>query len=148
MRRAFGTLCPVLVMLLCPAVSLACGCYQLDPNQTAAQAVREARNSAAAVFLGKVVEVGERRRDSEGYYAVVRFKVERSWKGADSAEVLLTSRLNDCAFPFKAGGTYLVYASLTGRGELDASVCSRTRRLERAGADLKLLGRAKRRKRA
>ena len=45
----------------------------------------------------------------------------------------------DCGFSFRAGQTYLVYA--TGRREaLHTSICSRTRPLEEATEDLEALG--------
>ena len=132
----------ILALLLCPTTSLACGCFQLDPNQTIAQALKEARKSADAIFSGKVVEVVREPRGSAGYN-VVRFEVEESWKGVNADGVSLASPLTSCAFPFKAGERYLVYAYRSNQGELDTSVCSRTRKLEGAETDTKLLGSAR-----
>jgi hypothetical protein len=141
MKKTLYILSPVLYLLLTPAVVHACGCFQLNPNQTAAQAVNKARKSAQAIFSGKVVEVVQKARASSGYYLVVRFEVEKSWKEAEAHEITLTSILTDCTYPFEVGESYLVYAHDSGRGVLDTSVCSRTRRLKEAGEDLKILGR-------
>ena len=143
MKKAFYIFSPMLYLLLLPAFVSACGCFQLNPNQTVRQAVSKARQSAKAIFSGKVVEVVREPYASTGYYVVVRFEVERSWKKVEANEITIISILTDCTYPFEIGESYLIYADDSGQGMLDTSVCSRTRKLKEAKEDLKLLGRGK-----
>jgi hypothetical protein len=126
--------------------------------------VTEELNAARAVFAGKLVAaeyrkglVDETRRMMEEMdgrrveyeVLVLRFQVERWWKGEPVAEVLVRTNqtrdaegattVSDCDYPFKAGERYLVYAH-GAENELSASACSRTATLQKAGKDLKTLG--------
>ncbi|HXW08675.1 MAG TPA: carboxypeptidase regulatory-like domain-containing protein [Vicinamibacterales bacterium] len=93
---------------------------------------------ADAVFAGRVDEVapvsgfdGFRRRR-------VTFTVAEAFTGVDTPQVVVWtgSGGGDCGFRFKTGATYLVYASRDTDRELSTGICSRTRLLERASADL------------
>ena len=143
---------PAFVMLLLgsePAV--ACMCFG-KPSVT------EARRNARAVFLGTVVssEYREGAKYPDGKDAgeelTMRFSVERWWKGNLTPEVVLFTEqyrapdlsvsVVNCAYQFEVGKRYLVYAVLDGK--LRAAYCSRTSEAEKAGEDLRVLGKGKR----
>jgi hypothetical protein len=101
---------------------------------------KKALEQAKAVFLGEVTKIEE-----DGQNRTVTVKVERWWKGGDTAEVTVSTAKDGaaCGYGFQKGMKYLVYA--TG-GEKDkplrASLCSRTRPSEAAekAGDFKELG--------
>lgn len=128
--------------------------------------------TSSAVFSGKVVGYEFRKglvtdfdgppltveEASEREVKLVRFKVDRWWKMALPAEVLLTtedwrrpakegeipiSLWSGCQLPLIEGESYLVYASGTA-DTLRYRACSRTASLAKAAEDLKVLGKGKR----
>ena len=101
---------------------------------------RELRRSAV-VFSGSAVSTAPIGPSIE----LTTFWVVESWKGLgrDTSTLKVRSRSGEgCGFRFRQGESYLVYAYeyKPGTGTLDASVCSRTRPLADAAADLKKLG--------
>ena len=122
-----------------------------------------ARDSAHAVFSGRVVELLDRpvplpdstlrglaRRDAELEYFVksagrlrVTIAVDAVWKGVikPSMEVYTsTIECCTCGYPFELGKEYLVYAYRASNGQLHTSICTRTRLLTQAAEDLVALG--------
>jgi hypothetical protein len=114
---------------------------------------------SAAVFTGTVIDVTKPRPDehTEGgrvvyedqLYVYVKFRVEKAWKGVGKSQLTITIRAEreeyGCGYDFQAG-TYLVYADGIGRGraqKLWIGCCTRTRRIEEAGEDLRKLGAGK-----
>jgi hypothetical protein len=84
---------------------------------------------------------------------VIKFSVERWWKGSGEEEVFLYTgvsrwpggytRIVGEDFKFKVGDEYLVYAF--GENEnLATTECERTTKLEKADEDLKALGEGRR----
>jgi hypothetical protein len=116
-------------------VALACSCAPLPPPQ-------EARDQATAVFTGTVVSITP---DATGNYNLVRFQLDRVWKGAKCRELVVSTGLSDlnCGYTFQVGQTYLVYAyednSVRG-ARLNTNLCSRTRPVAEANEDLSALG--------
>lgn len=93
----------------------ACSCVTPEVPQ----AFRQAR----AVFLGEVVEITQPRTDTATAPFAdrlfrIRFKVERSWKGATSREIVLLSDQGRAGCfswgSFIKGRKYLVYAERRG----------------------------------
>ena len=142
----------VFVMLLLSAESAsACMCGDTP-------SVAEARRNATVVFLGKVVsseyQKGAKYPDGHdaGEELTMRFRVERWWKGNLTPEVVLFTEqyqapdlsisVSTCAYQFKVGRRYIVYAGMID-GRLRAVYCSRTSEAEKAGEDLRLLGRGR-----
>ena len=116
--------------VLSPLVCFACDC----PYPT----VTQERRTAKAIFSGKVTRIAE---TTDSKYIQITFKLEQSWKGARTREKSLFQEnvLTDCDFVFKVGEEYLVYAH--GDSEkLSTNVCTRTKRLADAAADIKELG--------
>ena len=89
-----------------------------------------------AVFLGQVVSLKQHRE----YGKLVTFKVQDSWKGkrGDTIVVRTGNGGGDCGYSFVKGKNYLVYG-YNSKGTLWASICSRTRPLDRAAPDIKEL---------
>lgn len=98
---------------------------------------REELKVSKAVFVGEVLEVGVGGSDE-----LVKFRVERTWKGAREEFIVISSGRGLCSKFFKAGEKWLVYA-LEESGELMTDTCMRTKRLAEAGADIKALGKSK-----
>lgn len=121
-------------------LSLACTCV---PVTSASQGLE----GATAVFSGKVIEI-RTHKQSEDIFARVEvvFETERVWKGVVTRRfsVFTSSQSSACGYGFKEGRTYLVYAHGHIGSRLSTSICSRTRRLKDARADLEELGAGRR----
>ena len=106
-----------------------------------ATSLREELKKADAIFVGEVVSFRSSGSGST-LSSVARIKVSRYWKGTDRPEQIdvLTDGFDgsDCG-PVLAKGTYLVYAYKKGQW-LATWACTRTRRIEEAAEDLKMLG--------
>ena len=111
---------------------------------------------ATAVFSGKAVAEEFRRVDysvsggvGEADVVVVKFKVERWWKGGSGENVILYTSVTRMPnglisihgeeFSFRKGESYLVYA-YGPPDRLRTSVCARTSKLAQAEEDLRELG--------
>ena len=121
---------PQLVVALAFAAGLlfaqraeACSCLGSGPPCNAVWATD-------AVFVGRVAEVSAQ--------GAVKFDVDRGVRGIDTPEVTLdNTRMGDCAYPFRAGETYVVYAYRDREtNALTTTICSRTAPLSKASADL------------
>ncbi len=106
----------------------------------------EAYQKAAAVFVGKVIDVKQLEiRLKPGTtipYLEVKLKVEKSWKLIDQQEIIVRTQEiyeNTCG-NFKLGETYLVYADQLN-DTFHVSPLSRTNRLVDATEDIEHLGR-------
>jgi hypothetical protein len=101
-----------------------------------------------AVFSGRVASVSKRNEAEVwgGSYRVFRFEVLEGFSGVEGTTVDVATGMGggDCGFGFEAGKSYLVYARRLENGTFSTSICSRTRSLERAAADLDHLRRAAR----
>ena len=139
----------ILIVALEATPSLATRCW-------ARRSVSEELKKSTVVFSGKAV--AEEYRPivtpppgwSEGGESlVIKFAVERWWKGTGREEVYLYTgvsrwpggytRIFSSDFRFNVGEEYLVYAF----GDVDhltTTVCARTTKLEEADEDLKALG--------
>lgn len=108
------------LFLISAEKSFACSCLVSDkPIKTQ---VKEAFNGAAAVFAGEAVEV---TKVEDGF--LVKFKVEKSWKGKFSREIKITTNADSamCGYNFEVGKKYLVYAD-GSTDKLAVYLCSRT----------------------
>jgi hypothetical protein len=86
------------------------------------------------VFIGRVV--GRREQRAPGFaFPAVRLRVLDTLKGTATGDVdVLPDSV--CPFHFEVTGDYFVYANLDPEGRLIVAQCSRTNRVEHAGADL------------
>ncbi len=80
-RRPFGVALAALLLCFCGGEALACSCADFS--------VRRKFRDADAVFVGRVVELApaEPSEDFPLAMYLVRFEVERRWKGAKGREV-------------------------------------------------------------
>lgn len=98
-----------------------------------------------AVFSGKVIDF-VRAGKSEGYTTKATiFDVYTTWKGVSSDQVTMWTVGGMCSYGFLEGEEYLVYAYSVGsasdtNSNYRTTVCSSTKLLEYAEADLAFLG--------
>lgn len=112
------------ILIVFPDKSYACDCIKKSPE--------DAFQKNDVVFEGKVIEVGRK----EGIGTEVLFEVKNIWKGTSSSQIIVYTNGGDCVFHFVEGGEYLVYSSQRGsEKQLHTHSCSRTKRLDEAGAD-------------
>lgn len=146
-RTVLAALFAILIILSFPFAPLpasACSCAAPPDPQTA-------KDQAAAVFTGKVIQVTDRsdwrkwvpftsRPVLNGVEVVL--DVQSTWKGVEYTPVLITTSGygGSCGFPFQIGGEFLIYAYRGEGDELSTSICSRTTPLLNASADLLVLG--------
>jgi hypothetical protein len=164
MKRFTSTFSFLVLLLMASAVSVvACSCIVPSESIPVRTHVSNAKKEAAAVFSGKVVGFEYRkgiRNDAEEMNGttdyetkVVKFVVDRSWKGdVKRVAYLVTGQtrrsdgsgmFSSCDYSFKPGEKYLVYA-YREKDHLQTSACSRTSLVKHAQADVKALGRPKR----
>lgn len=118
--------------MLMPAEADACTCLP-------AGAPCQAYWDVDAVFVGRVESIEPLAGRSLFRRRVVTFTVVEPLKGAvTGTRVALRTGYGrgDCGYPFRKGLEYVVYAASGGNGELETSICSRTRPVGRADADL------------
>ena len=144
------------------------GCMCKPPGNPA----KEMKGSAA-VFSGKLIGTEYRKgvtlflsiaqpetkngETAQTDVLVLKFQIDRWWKGRETREVVLftdqtknpdgSQTITDCDFPFEVGKQYLVYA-FRDEGKLKTNLCTRTKLLEKAGEDLKILGKGRRPRRS
>jgi hypothetical protein len=117
-------------------------CFCLIPD------VPKAVERASAVFVGEVVDIAEPSTSDEhaplpGKFFVIKFKVQKSWKGVTSSEVEILSaqgKYGCFAFPpVRKGEKYLVYADEayhdggSPKGWLIITTCNRTAPIPESG---------------
>ena len=136
---------------LLPDCAFACSCAPLPG--TPQERAREALSGSTAVFSGEVVEFEKPPPDTAmvegtmltvmgdaGREATVTLQASEVWKGPRQQTVTITTEADSsvgCGYPFEEGQEYLVYA--TGK-EPSVSLCSETKPLSEADADLEALG--------
>jgi hypothetical protein len=122
--------------------------------------VEESLRTSDAVFSGEVVSLGAEDPEPQDGTPLggVEFRVKESWKGVSDGSVIIYGQgegyfgeagegemvvVNSCAVTFERGESYLVYAYRVGEkagGHLETDVCTATKPLSDAGADLRALG--------
>jgi hypothetical protein len=131
------------LVALLPDCASACSCMLLPGSQQ--EQARRALAQSSAVFSGEVIDI------EKGYSSSsVIFRVSEVWKGKQRDTRTMkssigTSMINSCAYGFKEGQEYLVYAYWGNVGSpprpaLKADGCTETKPLSEASADLQSLG--------
>jgi hypothetical protein len=121
-------------------IAFGCNCPTIGGTSEQLKAARlEDFERAAAIFTGEVIVLEEN---------LVKFKVEKIWKGDSVDEISMTIRQGryngkavrtSCDYHFKLGEKYLVYAYFIN-DELNTGACSRTtplKQVERAEEEMK-----------
>lgn len=131
-----------MLMAVSQSEGLACTCGSSSGNLSIKQQVKEAQKQSRAVFVGKVMQVFQ-QPDASG--VLVKFRVEKSWKGRLTREVTVATGQGggDCGYRFEVDDSYLVYAYGPNENSLGTNICQRTAALSEAGTDIKLLGKSK-----
>lgn len=125
-------------LYIAPTTSSACSCEK--PST-----VQEEFERSDAVFTGKVISGIDRSEEgvvqSSADLIAVKFAVQDIWKGINQTEVdVYTERgSSSCGYTFIEGQQYLIYAK-EYKNDLRVNLCSRTVEVERAFADLEILG--------
>ena len=104
----------------------------------------EAYGDASAIFVGTVTfstTTTVKGADYEFEQRLVRLHVDRSLKNVTASDVEVMTGLgdSDCGYGFRLGGQYLVYAYADDKKVLSTSICTRTRPLTNANADLEYI---------
>src|SRR5262249_5087358 len=140
LKRIILTIAVLMVSLLSVFSSSAKACL-CDLTYSGLQPCQEYWSSAA-VFTGKVTDISivsqEFDNGAISYSGkMVHFSIEQSFRGVQGTDVEVLTGITDCDYNFKQGERYFVYAhQATKDGKLGATICSRTRPLSNASADL------------
>jgi hypothetical protein len=109
----------------------------------AEQTIEEAVKNSAAIFEGRVIEikVGADENGVSTRTNQIRFRIVRSWKGVQQEEIIVRTMNNEaaCGYGFRANQSYLVFADGNSSGLL-AGLCSRTKPIEKADEEIRVLG--------
>jgi 5-hydroxyisourate hydrolase-like protein (transthyretin family) len=139
-RAGLGVVAAAAVLLLAIAERTeACSCITGAP-------ICETFWKTPVVFSGEVVDISDAPEpigDVLFGRRVVKFRVEKSWRGdvAGELEVRTGTGGGDCGYNFERGVKYLVYANVRD-GRLSTGICNRTKPLAEAGEDLAYLATA------
>jgi len=132
-----------LISLFACTVVLACKCVPQSESTT------EALQKYDGVWSGKVMSIKGPKVVRQGKRVVsvdefveVTFRVAQSWKGVDSEVVTILTPMSDCAYRFKIGEEYLVWAYLNREAptKLVTDFCCRTDKFIDSAKDVKELG--------
>jgi Tissue inhibitor of metalloproteinase len=142
------TLLTLSLVALLPDCASACSCAAVPGTP------QEILSGSEAVFSGEVVEFEKPPPDTAmvegtmwtiigggGPEATATLRVSEVWKGPRQQTIEITTEADSgvgCGYPFEEGQEYLVYA--TGNDHLSVSLCSETKPLSEAEADLEALG--------
>jgi hypothetical protein len=113
----------------------ACTCAEPSPEA--------AYERASVVFVGTVISIDRSLSQRLGLSSsgdwLIRFAVTRRWKGVPSGSELIRAPLTGeaCGYPFREGGTYLVYA--VGWLERRTGFCDGTKDISIADEDMRAL---------
>jgi len=109
--------------------------------------VCEEYQSAAAVFTAYVTDVQRAEKKSNSTNAIRRWatismKIEQAFKGVKESDIVFTQSgdFEDCSLTFTTGERWLIYAIRDPKtNALRPMECSRSRKVEFAGSDLRYL---------
>jgi 5-hydroxyisourate hydrolase-like protein (transthyretin family) len=104
----------------------------------------EAYGDASTVFVGTVTFSTTTKIKEAGFEftkRLVRLHVDRPLRNIEASEVEILTGLGDadCGYGFRLGGQYLVYAYGDDKKTLSTNICTRTRPLSEATADLEYI---------
>jgi hypothetical protein len=133
------TLLVVDLVALFPDSASACSCAMLPGSEQ--ERAERALAESTAVYAGEVVNISKGKPLSIREPNAVSFQVSDVWKGAEQETLEVTTPRGGaaCGYPFKEGQEYLVYA-YGGRQSIKVDLCSETKPLSKASADLEALG--------
>ena len=130
-------------VFLIPDCASACTCESTSSNGQ--KDIESELSSSEAVFSGEVVDFEKGSSIAAPWPTeTVSFRVSVVWKGQEreTLEVGTATQGSACGYAFEEGREYLVYAD-DGKQDLEVDLCSRTKPLSEAEADLEVLGAGK-----
>jgi hypothetical protein len=142
-KITFSTLVFVALFVFMQMKALACSCP--DMGGTMKQKINWRLKDDKAIFVGKLISINDESADGD---RLIKFQVERFWKGALTEEITIATE-NDrssCAYPFEKEKTYLIFVN-TYNDKLYTGGCIPNREISRATEELKILGKGKNLKR-
>lgn len=127
------------LFLLNTSPASACSCLPTTPQQSL--------DRSSTVFSGKVIDIVQPNPRNTTYstpadsQVKVKFEVAKVWKGKTGRQLIVTTSDSSasCGYSFQKGEAYLVYAS-SQDGKVETGLCSGTKPLSQARADLAVLG--------
>lgn len=135
MKRIVLVMLMFVVAAMNADVTSACSCSGIRQ--------RKAFRKAEAVFIGQALSYIDNPNVKEDGYLVVRFKVEKSWKGAKNQEIIVASEFGHpelCnGFHIEEGKRYLIYAYREGKTLVARTTCDRSTPAQYAAEDVKSL---------
>ena len=116
--------------------TLACGCP--DMGESLEQKIQWRLKNDKAIFTGILIEIDDK---SEHGDRLIKFRVERFWKGELMEEIILATEneRSSCAQPFEKGKSYLIFANIYD-DKLQTGGCLPNREISRAADELEILG--------
>ena len=128
--------------LMKPRILIALACFGLAlwPANADACSCAGAGTPCAAVgqadmvFVGQVVSI-----EPSAFGPQVDLAVIEPFRGVQGWQVRINVGPGNCAYPFTAGESYLVYTHRTPDGQMWTSICTRTRPLAKAADDIAYL---------
>lgn len=150
--------CLLIVSLSCldatalPLPDESCGCLSRTAKDASQrQQVKAELKRSNAVFSGKVVQIVKKEAGFFKGNLEVTFEISESWKRVKGRTISILTQAQvtatappyviNCGYKFEVGESYLVYVeSISGSGEMLTGSCSRTKKLDDAAADVKVLG--------
>jgi hypothetical protein len=133
------------LVVLLPDCASACSCASLPGSQQ--QITEQELSKSVAVFSGRVVQIDRPPLplDSSIAPVTITFRVSESWKGSERETLEVKTPVSEvsCGYTFRSGESYLVYAkeaSIVEEEGLEVLLCSETKPLSEASADLEALG--------
>ncbi len=121
------------VLLVLSGQLFACSCVSPPPP-------KQALAKAHAVFSGKVTYV--KSFGGLNGHKLVTIEIATTWKGTGKKKQVVVRTAGNsamCGFAFQKDKSYLLYC-YTRDGQLQTNICTRTKSLVSAAADLKELG--------
>ena len=129
--RLLGIAATSILVLLFPRGTSACSCIGDVP-------LCQSFWQADAVFSGEVLSFENVDPKQVLSRRVARIRIDRVWRGQVQGTIEVTTGAGggDCGYSFSRGKQHLVYAHRTKDGGLTTNICSPTKLLNKATADL------------
>jgi hypothetical protein len=147
MKIFFSTVLICFALLCISSIEAnACWCRkdleETNTSEKLRKVVKHTLGESFIVFSGTFIE-------KKGRY--LKFEAKKIWKGEEQTEIIFPSTnyfdssgeendffIDSCAYYFKLGESYLVYATISD-GNIEVSKCGRTQVLEEATTDVEIL---------
>lgn len=140
MKRANLVVAVVLFLMIIGLTVKTTEVEAVENRKCAISSLKDAKNSATAIFVGKVLSVTE-----DGDNKIFEVQVDKYWKGKlkKRVKVGFYETMQSQAW-YETGKKYLFFVKTGEKGVLFDYRCSRTKELSQSAEDISKLGKAKR----